>query len=75
VDPGEENALVPFSEKGQLERNALAIQKRIESPAFNAHFVAIVFCEGQDCSDEKMFFDVVGRDDENEAWKYRYLLD
>ncbi|KAF3016606.1 F-actin-capping protein subunit beta [Penicillium rubens] len=42
---------------------------------FNAHFVAIVFCEGQDCSDEKMFFDVVGRDDENEAWKYRYLLD
>jgi hypothetical protein len=57
VDPGEENVLVPFSEKGQLERNALAIQK------------------GQDCSDEKMFFDVVGRDDENEAWKYRYLLD
>ncbi|CAG8139250.1 unnamed protein product [Penicillium nalgiovense] len=42
---------------------------------FNAHFVAIVFCEGQDCSDEKMFFDVVDRDDENEAWKYRYLLD
>ncbi|KAJ6183715.1 hypothetical protein N7519_005016 [Penicillium mononematosum] len=42
---------------------------------FNAHFVAIVFCEGQDCDDEKMFFDVMGRDDENEAWKYRYLLD
>ncbi|KAJ5159782.1 uncharacterized protein N7482_006786 [Penicillium canariense] len=41
---------------------------------FNAHFVDIVDCE-EDCFDERTFFDVVDRDDRNEAWKYRYLLD
>ncbi|KAJ5966684.1 hypothetical protein N7501_002932 [Penicillium viridicatum] len=42
---------------------------------FNAHFVDITGCEGQDCYDERSFFHVLNREDENEAWKYRYLLD
>lgn len=45
------------------------------SEYFNAHFVDITGCEGQDCYDERRFFDVLDREDENEAWKYRYLLD
>ncbi|KAJ5320797.1 hypothetical protein N7476_003799 [Penicillium atrosanguineum] len=44
------------------------------SEYFNAHFVDIVDCE-EDCYNERMFFDVVEREDHNEAWKYRYLLD
>ncbi|CAG8895330.1 unnamed protein product [Penicillium egyptiacum] len=32
-------------------------------------------CERQDCSDQRMLFHVVGRGDQSEAWKYRYLLD
>lgn len=44
------------------------------SEYFNAHFVDIVDCE-EDCYDEAMFFDVVDREDHNEAWNYRYLLD
>ncbi|CAI7641171.1 unnamed protein product [Penicillium viridicatum] len=45
------------------------------SEYFNAHFVDITGYEGQDCSDERRFFHVLDREDENEAWKYRYLLD
>lgn len=41
---------------------------------FNAHFVSIVDCD-EDCFDENMFFEVVDREDQSEAWKYRYLLD
>ncbi|CAG8923083.1 unnamed protein product [Penicillium salamii] len=41
---------------------------------FNAHFVDIIDCE-EDCDDEWDFFDVVNREDHNEAWNYRYLLD
>lgn len=41
---------------------------------FNAHFVDIVDCD-EDCDEEIMFFDLVDRDDHNEAWKHRYLLD
>lgn len=41
---------------------------------FNAHFVDIVDCD-DDCDEEIMFFDLVDREDHNEAWNYRYLLD
>ena len=42
---------------------------------FNTHFTAIVDCD-EDCYEEQMFFDdIVDRDHQSEAWKYRYLLD
>ncbi|CAG7915796.1 unnamed protein product [Penicillium olsonii] len=41
---------------------------------FNTHFVDIVDCE-EDCDAEWKHFDVVDREDHNEAWGYRYLLD
>ncbi|KAL3481261.1 glycosyl transferase family 90-domain-containing protein [Aspergillus californicus] len=41
---------------------------------FNTHFIDIHNCDA-DCNEEKNFFDVVLRDDQTEAWKYRYLLD
>lgn len=42
---------------------------------FNTHFVEIVDCD-DDCFEEELFFnDTVDKDDQDEAWKYRYLLD
>ncbi|KAL2827338.1 glycosyl transferase family 90-domain-containing protein [Aspergillus cavernicola] len=44
------------------------------SQYFNAHFVGILHCD-RDCLEETMFFNVVDREDQAEAWNYRYLLD
>ncbi|KAJ5633699.1 Lipopolysaccharide-modifying protein [Penicillium herquei] len=44
------------------------------SDYFNAHFVDIVNC-GEDCDDEKEYFNTVDRDEPTEAWKYKCLLD
>jgi hypothetical protein len=41
---------------------------------FNTHFVGIQDCD-DDCDEENMFFNVVEPDPQEEAWRYRYLLD
>ncbi|KAJ5220028.1 hypothetical protein N7468_009232 [Penicillium chermesinum] len=41
---------------------------------FNTYFVDIQDCD-DDCPAEEAYFQVVDHDDQNEAWKYKYLLD
>lgn len=61
--------------------------QRVEYPSikkwFNARFVWIAGWEEEDCTEEREFFGVAPNDDQSkspydpqeEAWKYRYLLD
>ena len=41
---------------------------------FNTFFTGIDDCE-EDCYEENMYFEVVDREEQSEAWKHKYLLD
>ncbi|KAJ5131817.1 hypothetical protein N7448_005975 [Penicillium atrosanguineum] len=51
-----------------------ANQSQVEG-YFNAHFTDIIDCD-EDCAEERKFFDdIVEPEPQNNAWKFRYLLD
>ncbi|KAJ5101221.1 Lipopolysaccharide-modifying protein [Penicillium angulare] len=58
-------------------KDAWEVRKATDSQLdgyFNAHFTFLNDCN-EDCDEERMYFELVDRDDQSEAWKHRYLLD
>ena len=48
---------------------------QLDKNLFNVHLSAIGQCDPADCQAEREFFDIKDQEPQEEAWKYKYLLD